>query len=45
MQIEVFFYQKIRDELAYSSKDALVEQLTKDRKKCYLLSEAFNFTK
>lgn len=45
MQIEVFFHQKIREEQAFSSKQALIEQLTLDKQSCYMLSKDFNFTK
>ncbi|MDE6656179.1 MAG: bifunctional riboflavin kinase/FAD synthetase [Anaeroplasmataceae bacterium] len=44
-QIEVFFHEKIRDEAAFPSKEALISQLEADRKKCYLLSADMNFTK
>lgn len=43
--IEVFFHKKIRDEIAFASKNELVEQLKKDREKCYFLSSNMNFTK
>ncbi len=43
--IEVFFHEKIREERAFASVEELTEQLTKDKKQCYLLSSTMNFTK
>lgn len=43
--IEVIFHHKIRDEIAFKSKELLIEQLKKDKLKCYELSANYNFTK
>ncbi len=43
--IEVVFHERIRPECAFESKEALIEQLKKDRQTCYQLSSEFNFTK
>ncbi len=43
--IEVFFHEKIRPECQFPSKEALIEQLKKDRITCYELSKDLNFTK
>lgn len=43
--IEVFFHKRIRNEVAFPSVDALVEQLKKDKQACYLLSADLNYTK
>lgn len=45
LPVEVIFRKRIRPECAYESKEALVEQLKKDRDLCYQLSSDFNFTK
>lgn len=45
MQIEVFFHERIRSETAFNFKEELIEQLKRDRMKCYQLSSNINFTK
>lgn len=44
-EVEVFFHEKIREERAFASREALVEQLKEDKNTCYRLSAELNFTK
>ncbi len=43
--VEVIFHQRIREELAFPSKDALIQQMRQDKLTCYELSKELNFTK
>ncbi len=43
--IEVIFHQRIREEIAFRSKEELIEQMKRDKQKCYELSSDMNFTK
>ena len=43
--VEVIFYEKIRDEKVFSSKEELVNQLKADKVLCYKLSSEMNYTK
>lgn len=44
-KIEVVFYNKIREEKQFKSKEELIEQLNIDKKTCLNLSKKLNFTK
>lgn len=43
--VEVFFHKRIRNEVAFPSKEKLISQLEEDRRACYQLSSEINFTK
>lgn len=43
--LEVIFCDRIRSEQQFDSKEALIEQLKRDRQTCYDLSSDYNFTK
>lgn len=43
--VEVTFFEKLREELQFESKEELIKQLQEDRKKCYELSKFINYTK